>query len=312
MLTIVTAVQGRLVSALPLFDRALAATESDPALTDLRLLLQVNQAIALGNLDRYDEGLTLAGQARHLARQVGTGIRLGQAHSALGQLLFEIGRWDDALAEVTALDGAPREPGAACCDLGIAALICFHRDQAGAARQHLAAAASYTGLLGRRVIGPLALARSLDREQDGVLPEALAVLTDVFAGDTEELEEIEELLADAVRLAIKTGDPATARALVHQAATLAAGSQIPHQEANALYCRGLFDHDASQLLAAAERYLDASRPLQRATALEAAGKELARAGHRDQARIAFAGAVEVYTLLDAAADISRLRQLAGW
>jgi tetratricopeptide (TPR) repeat protein len=312
VMTLVTAAQGNMADALPLFDRALAVTESEPALTDLRLLLQVNQAVALGNLDRYDEALALAGQARQVASQVGTTVRLIQAHGALGQLLFETGRWDDALAEVTAVPENLKEAGVACCDLGVAAEICLHRGEIGAARRHLAAAAPHDARLGHRIIGPLTLARSLDREQDGALPEALAVLTGVCGSDTEELEETEDLLADAVRLAVKTFDLATARALVHQAAALATGSQIPHREANALYCRGLLDHDAPRLLAAAERYDDASRPLSRAKALEAAGQEFAHAGHRDRARIAFADAEEVYTVLGAAADITRLRQRAGW
>ena len=114
VLTLVTAVQGHMTDALPLFDRALAVTESDPALTDLRLLLQINKAVTLGNLDRYEEALTAAGQARQLADQVGTTIRLAQAHSALGQLLFETGRWDDALAEVEILPEDLKEPAAAC------------------------------------------------------------------------------------------------------------------------------------------------------------------------------------------------------
>ena len=42
----------------------------------------------------------------------------------------------------------------------------------------------------------------------------------------------------------------------------------------------LLDHDALRLLAAAERYDAASRPLQRAQALEAAAAEFARAGDR--------------------------------
>src|SRR5262249_27722424 len=41
--TIVTAVRGQMTDALPLFDRALAVTGADPALTDLRLLLQINK-----------------------------------------------------------------------------------------------------------------------------------------------------------------------------------------------------------------------------------------------------------------------------
>ena len=162
VLTIVTAVQGHMTDALPLFDRALAVTQADPALTDLRLLLQINKAVTLGNLDRYEEALAAAGQARHLADQVGTAIRLAQAHGALGQLLFETGRWDDALAEVGIVPENLKEPAAACCDLGIAAVISFHRGEIGAARRHLAAAVPHAERIGHRLIGPLALARSLE------------------------------------------------------------------------------------------------------------------------------------------------------
>ena len=209
-----------MTDALPLFDRALAVTQADPALTDLRLLLQINKAVTLGNLDRYEEAFAAAGQARDLADQVGTAIRLAQAHGALGQLLFETGRWDEALAEVEVLHEDLKEPAAACSDLGIAAVICFHRGEIAAARRYLAAAVPHAERIGNRLIGPLALARSLDREQDGALPEALAALTDGFAGNTEELEEVEDLLADAVRLASQTGDLGTAQALAGHAAAL--------------------------------------------------------------------------------------------
>ncbi|HEX3309130.1 MAG TPA: hypothetical protein VHS32_23010, partial [Streptosporangiaceae bacterium] len=212
VLTLVTAAQGNLTDTLPLFDRALAVTESDPALTDLRLLLQINKAVILGCLDQYEQAFTAAGEARHLADQVGTAMR-AQAHSALGQLLFETGRWDEALAEVEILPENLKEPGAACGDLGIAAVIGFHRGETGAARRHLAAAVPHAKRIGHRLIPPLTLARSLDHEQAGALPDALAALTGAFDGDTEEIEEIEALLADAVRLATKTGDVSLAQAL---------------------------------------------------------------------------------------------------
>jgi DNA-binding CsgD family transcriptional regulator len=307
VLTIMTAVQGGHMTALPLFDRALAVTRSDPALTDLRLLLEINKALALSKLDRYEEALAVAGQARHLADQVGTAIRLAGAHCALAQLLFETGGWDDALAEVAILPENLKEPGLACSELGIAAVISFHRGESGAARHHLAAAAPHAERIGHRLISPLALARSLDREHDGALPEALAALTGAFGGNTEELEETEDLLADAVRLAAATGDLRTAEALAGQAAALAADSEIPHRQAHALYCRGLLDRDATRLLAAAERYDDAGRPLQKAKALEAAAGHFVDADDRDQARAAFTRAVEVYASLGAAADVARLQ-----
>jgi DNA-binding CsgD family transcriptional regulator len=307
VLTIVASAQEQMTDALPLFDRALTVTQGDPALTDLRLLLQINQAVILGDLDRYEEALATAREAQHLAGQVGVVIRLVQAHGALAQLFFDTGRWADAMAEVEILDEDLKEPMAACCDHGIAAVICFHRGEIAEARIHLAATVPHAQRIGNRVIGPLALARSLDCEQAGSLPEALAMLTAGFADNTEELDEIEDLLADAVRLAMKTGDLATAGAVTAQAAALAAGSDIPHRQANALYCRGLLDRDAPRLLAAAERYGDASRPLLRAKALEAAAEGFVGLGDRDQARAAFTGALEVYASLGAARDAARLQ-----
>jgi DNA-binding CsgD family transcriptional regulator len=307
VLTIVTTVRGQMTDALPLFDRALAVTQAEPALTDLRLLLQINKAVTLGCLDQFEQAFAAARQARHLAGQVGTVIRLAQAHGALGQLLFETGQWDEALAEVGVLHVDLKEPAAACCDLGIAAVICFHRGEITEARDHLAAAVPHARRIGHRLIGPLALARSLDCEHAGALPEALAALTAGFASSTEDLEEVEDLFADAVRLATQTGDLSSAQDLAGHATALAAESRIPHRQANALYCRGLLDRDAPRLLAAAERYDDASRPLLSAKALEAAATEFLRTGDRGQARAAFTRAVEVYTSLGAAADVARLQ-----
>jgi tetratricopeptide (TPR) repeat protein len=98
VLTIVTSVQGNMAEAVPLFERALAVTQTDPSLTNLRILLQINQAVILGSLDRSAEAVAAARQAQQLADEAGTVIRLAQAHSALGQLFFDTGRWDEALA----------------------------------------------------------------------------------------------------------------------------------------------------------------------------------------------------------------------
>jgi DNA-binding CsgD family transcriptional regulator len=307
VLTIVTTGRGQMTDALPLFDRALAVTQADPALTDLWLLLQINKAVTLGDLDRHEEAFAAAQEARLLADRVGMVIRLVQAHSALAQLLFHTGRWAEAMAEVQVLPDDLKEPIAVCCDLGIAAAICLHRGETDIARRHLAAADPQAKRIGNLVIGPLALARSLESEQAGALPEALAVLTSGFGDLTEELDEIDDLLPDAVRLAVKAGGPGMARALAEHAAALATGSEIPHRRANALYCHGLLDHDAPVLLTAAERYGEAGRPLLRAKALEAAAEEFLASGERDQARAAFTRAVELYVALGAAADGARLQ-----
>jgi DNA-binding CsgD family transcriptional regulator/tetratricopeptide (TPR) repeat protein len=307
VLAIVSGVQGNAIEALGVFDRALAVTEADPALTDLRILLQVNQSVTLSDLDRYDEALDAALQAQQLADQAGTVTRQGQVHGALAQLFFETGRWDDALAEAEAVHEDFKEPGCACCDLGIFAVICFHRGEIGAARDHLAAAVPYAERIGNRVIPPLALARSLDREHANALPEALAELTAGFATNAEELEQIEDLLPDAVRLAAGIGDLETAEALTGRVETLAAESESPRRLANALLCRGLVDQDGDRLLRAADRYAAATRPLLSARAQEAAAGSFVTADDRDRARGAFTQALEIYGSLGAVTDVARIQ-----
>jgi hypothetical protein len=126
----------------------------------------------------------------------------------------------------------------------------------------------------------------------------------------EDVEEIEDLFPDVVRLGTAAGDLDMARSVAEHAAVLAAGSEIPHRQANALYCSALLEHDQCRLLEAADRYADAGRPLLRAKALEAAAGEFLRADDRDRARAAFTSAVDVYTSLGAAADTAR-RHPAG-
>jgi tetratricopeptide (TPR) repeat protein len=300
--------RGNPAESLPLFDRALTVAQADSALTDLRLLLQVNKAAALINLDRNEEARAAAAQAERLADQVGTARRLAQVHHVLAQLLFNTGQWDDVLAKAAVFPQYLKEPGFACDEAAMAAVIGFHRGEVTAARRRLAAANSHARQIEHRLVAPLALARSLDHELAGALPEALAALTDAFDGTMEELGELDELLPDAIRLAVAVSELGTARILADHAAATAADSEVPHRQANALYCRGMLDHDVGRLLAAAERYDAASRPLFRAMALEAAAGELARDGQQDQARAVRDDALETYARLGAVVDVARCQE----
>ena len=146
------AIRGDMAGGLLLYDRALAVAETAPTLTDLGLLLQINKAVALFNLDRHDEALATAERARQLAERVGTAMRLAQAHGILGQLHFEVGRWDEALDELSTVPTDLKEPGAACGELGIIALISFHRNEPATARTHLAAAELHARRIGQRTV----------------------------------------------------------------------------------------------------------------------------------------------------------------
>jgi DNA-binding NarL/FixJ family response regulator len=306
VLIMVTVMQGRMSDALPLFDRALAVTQANPALTELRLLLQINKAVTLGDLDQYDGAFVAARQAQQLADRAGIAVRRTQAHSCLGELLFHTGRWDDALTEAGIIQEATKDPGVACCDHGVAAVMLFHRGETSAAQRHLADAAPHAKRIGNRVVGTLALARSLDAEEAGDLTRALAVLTR-FTDNAEELDEIEDLLPDGVRLATETSDTAAARALTDRAEALARETAVPHRQAAALFCRGLLDRDADRLLRAADRYRDARRPLPGAMALEAAARAFLDRGDRAPARAAFTRSLDLYTSLGAARDVARLQ-----
>lgn len=303
VMTMVRVMRGEAADALPLFDRTLAVAEGDPALTDLRLVMQINQATALGDLDRYDDAIVAAEQVRQLSDDAGNIVRLSQAQCVLGELLFDVGRWDDALAEID-LDGAPRNPVVECCDHGIAAAIQLHRGSASA-RRHLVSADQYLQQLGDQIIGPLTLAKSLAKEQAGSPAEALAVLTDGMPDTADEWEDATDLFADAVRLAITVGDWAAARTIVRYAESAGHESAVPHRKAVALHCRGLLDNDAVQLLRAADQYEAAGRLLPRAQALEAAGVALANSDDVAGARAHFTDAFALYTTLGADWDLAR-------
>jgi hypothetical protein len=134
---------------------------------------------------------------------------------------------------------------------------------------------------------------------EGALPEALAELVAWLDGSTEELGQAEDLLADATRLAMLTGDPSLARKLAGYAADFAAepGSSTPYREANALYCAGLVAGDPDQLRAAAGRYASVRRALPEARAWESAASEYARTGDAERARAALSQATQAYARL---------------
>jgi tetratricopeptide (TPR) repeat protein len=294
-------VQGQLRQALSLLDRAAGAAQGEPSLDDLCLLVRINKAATLGTLGRYKAAFALAEQAVMLAEEIGSPLRLSQAHCVLSQVQFEAGRWDEALAELGLLPTGLKEPATACCDLGVGAIISFHRGDPLTARRYLAEARQYASHVGR-LVAPLALARSLDREVEGALPEALAELVASLDGSTEELGQAEELLADATRLAMRTGDLGLARKLAQYAADFAAepGFSTPNREANALYCTGLVACDPDRLCAAAGRYAAARRALPEARAWESAAFEYARAGNADRARAAHNEAAQAYARLGVA------------
>jgi DNA-binding CsgD family transcriptional regulator len=306
VLTLVHGMRGEELAALPLFERALAVADGDPSLADLRLMLLLNKAAALGDLDRYDDAIEAAEQACLHADTSGNMVRLAQATSVLGELLYDVGRWDDALRRIDLGNSGASDPVAGCCDHGVVAIIKLHRGDPSAG-DDLISAQAYAERLGDRLVGSLTLARSLSREQADAPAEALAVLVDGLSKCTEEIEQATDLLGDAVRLALVLDDTPLAKELVDRVETLAGTSEVHHRRAVALHCRGLLDSDSELLLSAAGHYASAGRPLARAQVLEAAGVVGADRGDIPTARSHFTDAYAVYAELGAEWDLARLQ-----
>jgi tetratricopeptide (TPR) repeat protein/transcriptional regulator with XRE-family HTH domain len=305
VLFMVHVMRGEPSKALALFEEASTAAEGDPALGDLQLVLSINRATVLGDIDRHVDAIDTATHARSVAAGIGNITRLRQAESVTIELHFEAGRWDEALTTLAQVFTSPSDPVCESCNHGSAAVIQLHRDN-DTAGQHLVYAERAAEHIGRRTIVPLVLARSLALERAGDLHAALTALTTELS--SEDRSGTVKLLADSTRLAAAVGELNAARDLAAQADSFADDFDVAYRNAVSRYCRGLVDGDPGLLLEAADLYREAGRPLPRAQALEAAGVALVESGDAARASAAYNEALSVYTLLAATWDVTRTRE----
>jgi len=290
--------------ALEVFDQALAATDGQPALIDVRLLMLINRGNWLVQMDRFDQARATMTAARTLAERTGKIRRLAQAQACLCELSFETGRWDDALAEADLTKGA-EDALEECATAAIAALILFRRQQPRAGRQRLAAGRRFAEQLGYPN-DYWVRAEVLELEIAGDTAGAARAFRTALAGAPRPIDT-EAWLADIVRLAVDEGDHGTAADAVRRAEACAAAGSTASRVATAAHCHGLLDADPALLLQAADGYLAAGRPLLRAQAMEAAAALLAERGEVAAARGPCVAALDGYAALGATWDLSRAR-----
>lgn len=296
--SIVLIQRGHMAAALELLDRAVRVIGRDGGTAELSLLLRINRAVALGGVDRCDEAVTAALDVRQLAEHVGNTVRAGQAQSALVQLSYDSGHWDDALVDVDLVANELKDAVVAASDHGIGALIHLHRGDHVAAQRHLDIARS--AQVGGRSVLHLVLVTSLGLEQDGDPAGALAALR---------TSDSDDVLPEIVRLATAIGDLDAARATTERVVALAAGSDVGHRIAAAAYCRGLVDGDGEELLRAATAYRECGRPLSRAKALEAAAAAFVHNAQSSSARAAASRALDLYAELGAEWQLARTQSV---
>ena len=302
--------------ALEYVDRALETMHNYPAFAGMYFDLLDNRMFTLQNLDRLEEAERTLREAALFAIRHRLPASL-QVASAVQY--YWLGRWDDAVAEVSSVtDDAPsitflgmREPGAVTMLLhGVAALIAGRRDDPDLAGAHLDAADALPATdAERESCDFLLVARALVAEQQGRFDEAFAVLDPLLTPEYAPMMLRHQWLPDTVRLALESG-----RGDIAERATKIcedeAAKEIRAARAftAAARCRALMAGDPKPALKAAAHYREVGRVPELATALEDAAVLLAaRRSPHEAARYGLEAA-ELYTMLGARWDLRRIRR----
>jgi DNA-binding CsgD family transcriptional regulator/tetratricopeptide (TPR) repeat protein len=302
--------RGGLTASLPVLERSLATLGEDLHTADLRLLMLYNRLAILETLDRLAEADVAARELVTAAERYAAPHRLAVSRCGAADYYYQVGRWDEALAELETLaDGAiPVAPSAQPLLHGVWALIAAHRDDQAAAEAHLAAVAGQPVAAGVAASHAqwLIMTRAVLAERRGHPEQALAALADMLDPSYPgELPDRRKWLPDLTRLALTVGDAATAGAASAATADDADAEPTPSVTAAAGHCRGLLDGDPAPLLAAADAYRTVGRPFELARVLEDAAVLLAERGDLPAARAAYTEAVEHYIGLRADWDLLR-------
>ena len=273
---------------------------------------EVFLAMTLQQLDRFEEAQEALRKGHRADEELGNVSYLPVYDYETAALLFQAGRWDDAVAHAqTGLDLAD-EVGLEILRTwpnGILALIAVHRDDLDGAS---AAIASIEGRPGAETAG---LARGLLAEARGDAAGALELLGCSWDRDTANgiVYRRRALGPDLVRLALAAGDHDRAKAVTAGVEEAAALAPVPSLEGAALRCRGLLERDADRLLRAVDAYRRGPRAFERAAACEDAALALAGAGRSAAAAMLFDEALSVYgeagARRDAARALASMREL---
>ncbi|MER7583721.1 AAA family ATPase [Kitasatospora sp. NPDC097691] len=300
---------GGLDRALELSKRGLALCAGDTH-PRIERLLRTQRLVITGLQDRISEAEKEIAEIRRpgeCTRAYGHGAAV-----AIAAHRFRTGQWDEALAEIDHLGGEEfRHPDVQVH--GLAALVAGLRDDTSACQARLRLLQNHPlrNPAGHGSAQWLAMARSIAAERAGRPDQALAALLPLLDQRTAiGPEDPLEWLPVVVRLALAAGDRTTAATAVALAGTGTApawASGTAYRKHVALHTAGLLEADPAPLLTAADYYAAASRPLQRANALEDAAELLARQGRPEDARRRLDEAATAYTGLGAAWGLRRAR-----
>ena len=293
--------------ALVRIEQGLAALGERWQLADQRLLLMMNQAVALGRLDRIAEAHAVLGRAQELAERCGVTRRLAGIVFQSASLLFLTGRWDEALATMRPMIGHPEAGRQSSLMSAVRAVILVYRGRLGEARENLAVVLDEPARPDGRLERYPVLASALFAEAQNRIEDAIAALSPTLAEDAKwDSDERHWCLPDLTRLALAAGDGGLARSAVAAAeADADRDAANSRRRATAQRCRGLLDQDPRLLGEAAEYYRAVGMPLLLAHTLEDAAVVAAAHGAAQDARRDLDEAAESYRAVGASWALAR-------
>ena len=293
---------------LRLMERALELLSGLEEGADLRLLLLGNRFGHLASSDRFAEAELAARQALALAEQTWAARLAGLLRITFADLLFQVGRWDDAQAELE-LIGPDREAPAQLIAVRHAylALIAGHRDDRAEAARRAELLAAQTGVpASNGAHAMLLLARLLMAERVGT-PEAVAeaLAACLAVPDAVILAQGEMLLPAMTRAASQVGDAKLLRSVDELRGRAVPDEGRPEAQASFAWCAGLSSGDPAPILRTLTYYRASGRLPMLGNALEDAAVLQAAVGDTAAARATFVEATEVYAALGAVWDSRR-------
>jgi hypothetical protein len=218
---------------------------------DLRLLLLCNRFGHLANSDRFEEAELAARQALALAERTWAARLAGLLRITFADMLFQVGRWDDAQAELE-LIGPDREAPAQMIAVRHAylAMIAGHRDDRVEAAKHGELSAAQPGVPASNGAHAILLLARLLLAERGRHPEPIAeaLAACLAVSDAVILAQAEMLLPAMTRAAVQIGDKKLLRAVDELRGRAVPDDDRPEAQASVAWCEGLSSGDPAPIL----------------------------------------------------------------
>ncbi len=275
---------GQTARAIELGERALRLADETEALAGHRLHPSLFLGVALLTSGNPERARMLFRRGRDLGRELGATWALPIYHFMFALAHWDLGEWDEMLAEVEAgrsFDGGNAPAIGQVWALAVAARVYLHRGELECAAELLDSGDRLMEQFGLQFGADWLLqARVLLLEAQGQPTEAIA-LAEMLWGVYGELQASASLVLlgpDLVRLAVRSGATDLAERVVGVlAAVVAEAGDDPTVQGRERRARGLFESSPDLLLDAAELFSASGRELETALTRAEAGELLAGA-----------------------------------